>query len=844
MTGDAETSGEENDEADENGRIERLDGATIDRIAAGEVVERPASAVKELIENAIDADASRVSVSVEAGGIEGITVADNGIGMSEADVRKAIEKHTTSKIAAIEDLESGVSSLGFRGEALAAIGAIAELTIRTKPRGGARGTELVVRGGEVESVSPVGSPAGTTIEVRDLFYNVPARRKYLKREATEFAHVNRIVTGYALANPGVAVSLEHGPRETFATSGSGDRREAVLATYGREVAGAMISLDVESGDDGDGRDDDTDSDGEKGDRSTDASQNESEQEGPIASITGLISDPETTRANSTYVTTIVNGRYVTARVLREAIVAAYGSQLAPDRYPFAVLDIEVPPGAVDANVHPRKLEVRFENEQAVREAIEARIERALLDAGLVRSGAPRGRSAPRQTRIEPEASESDGEEEEPGAHEADPPRENRNDERERDTEAENASEEPSTSTGREQSAAPAAREQETSTAETAAIDEPVEEAAESERGAEEGSEPSGEADEPDGQEQRRPIGGEAGRTPGESGSSSDDRGTRSPNVGGEGGHGGDESEGPTDEYDTTGPPASKRSPAVDPEGIRDLHAHIEETEARSSETATSRFSASEQRALSGERVERRREFERLPTLRVLGQFDETYVVAETDAGLVLIDQHAADERVTYERLRERLPRGEAQTLAEPVEIELTAGEAALFESAIDTLAGLGFYASVAEDGEGEDSGRSKGRKGDERNRDDDTAGDGEAGEGGQRTVAVRTIPAAIAGCDPALLRDVLGAFIAAERPGRTVEAAADALLADLACYPSITGNTSLSTGSIVDLLDALDACENPYACPHGRPVVIEFGNREIAERFERDYPGHAGRRSG
>ena len=819
MTDDTETSEEERDEADDSGRIERLDNATIDRIAAGEVVERPASAVKELIENAIDADASRVSVSVEAGGIEGITVADNGIGMSEADVRKAIEKHTTSKIAAIEDLESGVSSLGFRGEALAAIGAIAELTIRTKPRGGARGTELVVRGGEIESVAPVGCPAGTMIEVRDLFYNVPARKKYLKREATEFAHVNRILTGYALANPEVATSLEHGSRETFATSGSGDRREAVLATYGREVAGAMISLDAGGDEDSDGGDGDIDSNGEENDRRTDASQDESERESPIASIEGLVSDPETTRANPTYVTTIVNGRYVTAGVLREAIVAAYGGQLAPDRYPFAVLDIEVPAEAVDANVHPRKLEVRFKDEQATKKAIEARVEQALLDAGLVRSGAPRGRSAPTQARIEPGT--NDGEEKEPGAHEGDSARRSRDDEHEGepDTEAENASEEPSSSTDQERPSKPDTQEGTTSAGDTATTDES--------------------------------IGGKIDRTPGGSDGGSNGRETRAGDPEAEDGHRKKGSKDPTDEHGTTEPPVGRRSPAVDLEGTRDPHAHIDEADARSSEAgARSRFSAGEQRALSGERVEHRREFERLPELRVLGQFDETYVVAETSEGLILIDQHAADERVTYERLRERLPRGEAQTLAEPVEIELTAGEAALFESAIDTLAGLGFYASLAEDGqnkgEGEDREENEDwtRKQNGKNGDDDTvSSDGEASGGGQRTVAVRTVPAAIADCDPALLRDILGAFVAAERPGKTVEAAADALLADLACYPSITGNTSLSTGSIVDLLEALDACENPYACPHGRPIVIEFGSGEIRDRFERDYPGHAGRRS-
>jgi len=196
-------------------------------------------------------------------------------------------------------------------------------------------------------------------------------------------------------------------------------------------------------------------------------------------------------------------------------------------------------------------------------------------------------------------------------------------------------------------------------------------------------------------------------------------------------------------------------------------------------------------------------------MRVLGQFQDTYVVAETDDGLVLIDQHAADERINYERLREALDGDtETQALAEPVELSLTAGEAELFETHTDALARLGFRAERV----------------------------------GDRTVELRTVPALAAGpATPELLRDVLGEFVAGEdAAAATVEAAADDLLADLACYPSITGNTSLTEGSVVDLLAALDDCENPYACPHGRPVLIELDGDELAARFERDYPGHGG----
>src|SRR6056297_1384766 len=223
--------------------IRKLDERTVQQIAAGEVVERPASVVKELIENSLDADASRVDVAVDAGGTERIVVRDDGVGMTEADARAAVEEHTTSKIRDVDDLESGVATLGFRGEALYTIGAVARTTIRTKPRGGDRGTELRLVGGDLEAVEPTGCPEGTTVEVEDLFFNTPARQKYLKTESTEFSRVNRVVTRYALANPDVAVSLTHDGREVFATTGRGDLRSALLSVYGREVAESMIPAD-------------------------------------------------------------------------------------------------------------------------------------------------------------------------------------------------------------------------------------------------------------------------------------------------------------------------------------------------------------------------------------------------------------------------------------------------------------------------------------------------------------------------------------------------------------------------------------------------------------------------
>jgi DNA mismatch repair protein MutL len=694
--------------------ITALDAQTVERIAAGEVVERPASAVKELLENSIDADANRATVTVESGGRERIQVTDDGIGMSESAVEQAVEEHTTSKITDIADLERGVGTLGFRGEALHAIGAVSRMTITTRPRGGDRGTELTVEGGEITDISPAGCPEGTTVEVEDLFYNVPARRKYLKQDATEFAHVNTVVTNYALANPDVAITLEHNGRETFATNGTGSLQETVLSVYGREVAEAMIDVNADSMPDG-----------------------------PLDGISGVISHPETNRASRDYLSTFVNGRYVTANTVREAVVDAYGGQLAGDRYPFAVLYLDVDPGTVDVNVHPRKMEVRFADEAGIRQQIETVVEATLLEEGLIRSSAPRGRSAPEQAEIAPESTEQ-------GVS---------------DSDTETADDAEATETA-----------DTTSTEERAARELRIQSDSISEKT--ERQKPDTAVDAPETGTEHQTAGTDSTETA--EATSNDAAGVDSPDRGSR-----------TDDLSES---TVDTTPAREPETDSPV-------------PSTRKFADAGQQARLAEGDEVEQSFESLPAMRVLGQLQETYIVAETSEGMVLIDQHAADERINYERLRDSLTaETTTQALAEPVTLELTAREAELFAAHEDALATLGFRASRS----------------------------------GDRTVEVTTVPSLIAEtADPELLRDVLGEFVAdGETAGETVEAAADELLSDLACYPSITGNTSLTEGSIVDLLAALDDCENPYACPHGRPVIVEFDTDELEARFERDYPGH------
>ncbi|WP_435334953.1 DNA mismatch repair endonuclease MutL [Haloarchaeobius sp. TZWWS8] len=769
--------------------IRRLDQATIERIAAGEVVERPASVVKELVENSLDADADRVTVAVEEGGIDGITISDDGVGMTEVDVRAAVQEHTTSKIGDIDDLEGGVSTLGFRGEALHTIGAVSRMTIRTKPRDDpdAEGTELQYEGGEVESVRPAGCPVGTTIEVSDLFYNTPARKKYLKTRATEFSHVNRVVTRYALANPNVAVTLEHDGREVFATTGRGNRRSTVMNVYGKEVAKAMHPVDLDAADD--------------------------PRETPLDAVSGLVSHPETTRSTREYVSTFVNGRYVTSKLVRDAVLDAYGGQLASDRYPFVVLFLELPPGEVDVNVHPRKMEVRFGDEAGVRRQVRNAVEDALLDAGLLRSSAPRGRSKAAEAAVRPESDTGESEEMGSGQTKSSQPGETPVERTESSSPAERSGDQAgrTTDTGHSESTGSVAADDDasgTATSETATTEAETEADEPTDRYADQGWAPPDEGDgEDDGT--AASTSGAAETSPGTAETTTgrtrkrpdpDDLGDFAPGGGATGE--------PTATVDVQEAETGSGSHDVS-SGDMDTTMSAE----TGHEPAPSRKFRGDQTqtTLTGESATDPEEYETLPSLDVLGQYRDTYLVAESDVGLVLVDQHAADERVNYERLKAAFADGAtAQALAEPVDLELTSGEAAVFPDYQEALAELGFRAELVEG----------------------------------KTVRVSSVPAVFRKTlAPKDVRDVLAGFVAEEELGdETVEQLADHFIADLACYPSITGNTSLTEGSVVDLLVALDDCENPWACPHGRPTVVKFDEGEIEDRFERDYPGHGGRR--
>jgi DNA mismatch repair protein MutL len=314
------------------------------QIAAGEVVERPASVVKELLENALDAGARHISITVEGAGKRLIEVADDGCGIPTAELALAVARHATSKLNSAADLFR-IATLGFRGEALASIGSVARLTLTSRPLEAAVGGQLRLEGGVAGEVQPVGVPVGTAARVENLFFNIPARLKFLKSDLTERRAIDDLVTRYALAYPQVRFHLQQENHPSLQTSGNGNRREILAALYGVEVAQQLLEVLADY---------------------------------DVVRINGYISPISLTRSNRREITFFVNGRWVHDAALTTALVQAYHTQLMVGRYPLAVLFLDLPPEMVDVNVHPAKAEVRFRDRDSVFSGVQRAVRRALL----------------------------------------------------------------------------------------------------------------------------------------------------------------------------------------------------------------------------------------------------------------------------------------------------------------------------------------------------------------------------------------------------------------------------------------------------------------------------------
>ena len=328
--------------------IELLRPEVSSKIAAGEVIERPASAVKELVENALDAGASRIQIEIRAGGIEYIRVTDDGIGIPYTQVELAFQRFATSKLARAEDLES-VSTLGFRGEALPSIASIARVEMRTRSQDEESGTRIEFEDGELLSQSSAGLPVGTTLIVRNLYRNFPARRKFLRSPASEHSRIHSVISHYAMAYPEVGFEFRADRGRLFTTTGSGDLRDAVSAVHGRRVAEAMLEVSSE------------------GDDLTEPA------------VSGLVGPPTLDRANRTYISLFVNRRWIQSRSISYAIEQSYHGFMAERRYPVAVLNISVPYEDVDVNAHPAKAEIRFKRENQVFGAVQKAVRKTLTE---------------------------------------------------------------------------------------------------------------------------------------------------------------------------------------------------------------------------------------------------------------------------------------------------------------------------------------------------------------------------------------------------------------------------------------------------------------------------------
>ena len=330
--------------------INILDHETIDKIAAGEVVERPSSVVKELVENAIDAKATSITVEIKEGGIEFIRVTDNGSGIDMSQIEKAFMRHATSKIKDSEDLFK-INSLGFRGEALSSIAAISKVEVITKTPNQLTGLLYRIEGGNEISKEEIGAPNGTTFLIRTLFYNTPVRRKFLKSSITEGNYISDLMERFALSHPDIAFQFITNNHNRFSTSGNGNLKEVIYRIYGREVVEELISIN------------DTDENG--------------------VHIDGYLGKPIITRANRNFETFFVNGRYIKSDLLSKALEAGYSGYLMQHKYPFCVLNIKIDTSKIDVNVHPNKMDIRFSEQQTVFESIVKLVNEALSDKEFI-----------------------------------------------------------------------------------------------------------------------------------------------------------------------------------------------------------------------------------------------------------------------------------------------------------------------------------------------------------------------------------------------------------------------------------------------------------------------------
>ncbi|KKG09352.1 DNA mismatch repair endonuclease MutL [Methanosarcina sp. 2.H.A.1B.4] len=716
-------------------KIRILDRDTINKIAAGEVIERPASVVKELVDNSIDAGATEIRIEVEKGGKHSILIRDNGCGMSRADTLLSYKKHATSKLTKIEDLDT-VSTMGFRGEALASITAIAKVEIITRPPEEITGTKMVIHGGKVQETSDAGTAPGTSIHVKDLFYNTPARRKYLKSDRTELAHITDTITRLALANPGISFTLLSEGKPIIKNTGSSGLLKSMVNLLGPDTARSMLPLEYRTED---------------------------------FELRGYISKPETHRGGSDQLYVFVNTRPVTSRAISTSVREGYYTKIPKGRYPVAVLALTLDPGEVDVNVHPRKAEVRFSREKEVGDAVIRAVEKVLSEHGLapvVREKDGRrfqktfegsGSSGKIQAPETPVTLSEKGATEEIGKA---------------------AGKETGRDTGKEAEVQEEARVPESgsrllrekSEAYTYPIKDTERRLKKSERlldaervGVQEvlrgRDQVSNKEEEKAGEKEEEKIGEK-------------ERELISKKTG-------------EKEETKAGEKEEKKTGEKERELIS----------AKTGEKVNERINAGERQSKKPKQKANTDLFE---DLRVIGQTSKMYILAEKGEDLVIIDQHAAHERILYEQVL-RTKKSRVQELIAPVVIELTPKEKVLMEEYIPYLEEYGFGIS----------------------------------EFGDNTYVVTFVPEVFGRLeDTSVIHDVISDLLAEGKVKRDT-GVSEKVSKTLACRAAIKGGAACNSRQMEELIEQLKAAENPYSCPHGRPTVITFTKGELDRMFAR-----------
>lgn len=668
--------------------VERLPDDLANQIAAGEVVERPSSVVKELLENSLDAGATRLRIDVEGGGIGLLRIADDGSGMGEDDALLAIERHATSKLRHIEDLGT-LHTFGFRGEALPSIASVSKFTLQSRQRADAAGLEIQILGGAPPEVRPCGMAPGTIVEVRDLFYNVPARRKFLKAVATESAHITDVVEALALAAPSLTITLAREGRVVREWLRANSRAERVKATFPTEKLSTLSGT-----------------------------------QGPL-SVEAYLAPPERARTSGASLRLFVNDRLVRDRTLLRTVGLAYGSVLPPGRYPVGVVFVELPPSLVDVNVHPQKAEVRFADGRAVSDAMFH-----ILSLELGRAfgiPAPQHRYPPAAAAFTPTPSSVASDAVWGLLHPQSAP----------------------------QIAFPSAfTSLDRSTADDSIATTPTPPPVSSEGFALTRQVPEVEPD-------------PWGLTP---------------------------TPAPLD-------PASILYPPT-PAWPGDLTA----TPGATTPVPTD-LRASPTLASSGDVSIDSRPDPTLRTsslgfsdLRFVAQLRHMFLICEGPEGLVVMDQHAAAERVTFHRLKKGFSSRTVamQPLLFPVHVEVTAEESAIVEEQHDLLLAAGMEVRVV----------------------------------GPKTLAVHGVPQILKRGDPErLLRDLLDET--ARLGGRGFSDAIDMALATMACHGSVRAGDPMSAEEVAGLLRSLDDCDFAGHCPHGRPIVTMLRWDELERKVGR-----------